>query len=518
MKGIVKNYIKTLKKGLNTEHISLLRNYEEEYSDKRNVDGYVYLISREFIGQTKTITLNEEQEQARFKLAQLKLCNLKYIEEYTNNFKAIFYKCEDDSLKDEYFRKIPIIGEFILQSYREWKGKYDGIQYLKDNTLGERINFTQDYVARKRRSDKECKLIESAFSKISLKDQRDGEIPVQWGCSEHKHRKDKSKHKRFKNRKDADFFPYKRKKKKYKFRKSKTFGSPEKRIKKLKQRRYWKKNTSSNKKVPNYRKELTPNSNNKKCWTCGETGHFAPDCPKKDKKISRINMVELMLYYADSCDLDILYNLHFHKTCFLAVLQDNRGQHAMKIVLDALGQYWKDVEEHRLLQYLQQKTLAELTSQETPNLGDNSDLEASEFVPLAQDEHTIDKKQKSIVINNSIEVQMHQNKGDLLFTKLQIANLGGKTIEALVDTGASTSFIKKGVIPDSYMITLDKPVFGCGANANMFSLKRQTQSLLIKIQDSLHKIRFLEIENISNIEIVHGKYKKNPYQFPFLSM
>lgn len=74
MKGIVKNYIKTLKKGLNTEHISLLRNYEEEYSDKRHVDGYVYLISREFIGQTKTITLNEEQEQARFKLAQLKLC------------------------------------------------------------------------------------------------------------------------------------------------------------------------------------------------------------------------------------------------------------------------------------------------------------------------------------------------------------------------------------------------------------------------------------------------------------
>lgn len=160
--------------------------------------------------------------------------NLKYIEEYTNNFKAIFYKCEDDSLKDEYFRKIPIIGEFIFQSYREWKGKYDGIQYLKDNNLGERINFTQDYVARKRRSDKECKLIESAFSEISFKDQRDDEIPVQWGCSEHRHRKDKSKHKRFKNRKDADFFPYKRKKNKYKFRKSETFRSPEKRIKKLK--------------------------------------------------------------------------------------------------------------------------------------------------------------------------------------------------------------------------------------------------------------------------------------------
>ena len=193
MKGIVKNYIKTLKKGLTQKDILLLRKFEEEYRDKRNVDGYIYLISREFIDQTKTITLNEEQEQAKYKLARLKICKLKYIEEYSNNFKTIFYKFEDDSLKDDYFRKIPIIGAYILQAYREWKGKYDGIQYLKDDTLGERINFTQDYIARRRKNKKERKLIESAFSEISFKDKRDDEIPTQWGCSKHKHRKDKSK-------------------------------------------------------------------------------------------------------------------------------------------------------------------------------------------------------------------------------------------------------------------------------------------------------------------------------------
>lgn len=487
MRGIVKTYIQNLKKGLTQNDIILLQKYEEEYKDKRNVDGYIYFITREFIGQTRARTPNEKLEQAKFKLSQLKLCKLKYIEEYSNNFKAIFYKCEDDSLKDEFFRKIPIIGEYILLAYKEWQGKFDGIQYLKDNTLGERINFTQDYISRRRKDEKERKLLDSAFSEIPFKDERDDELPIQWGCSEHKHRKNKSKYKKFKQIRDADFFPYKRNQKKsYNFRKSRTFKNPDKRAKKLKKRRYWKKNNSPNKKIPNYRIDKPPNTSNKECWTCGEIGHFAPNCPKKHKKAERVNMVETMLQYADLYDFDILYqvetidideesvysiltestsnedpltstntdieeedkyfsssdiqlnmvviqdesssspssspyskfenqtlnwktskwtlkhwdfrenppppdipiqfylgisrdihlceycgysttngckeedvifinerySLHFHKTCFLAVLQENRGKHAMDILLNGLGQYWKEVEEYRLSQYL----------------------------------------------------------------------------------------------------------------------------------------------------------------------
>ena len=43
------------------------------------------------------------------------------------------------------------------------------------------------------------------------------------------------------------------------------------------------------------------------------------------------------------------------------------------------------------------------------------------------------------------------------------------------------------------MTTIDKPVYGTGANDNEFVLNRQTECLLIKIQDSLHKPKFLEI-------------------------
>ena len=76
MEGIVQSYDKFLKQGTTPEHRTLLIKYEEEYADKRDVDGYIYLISREFIGQTKTVNLNEEHEQAKFKLAQLKICDL----------------------------------------------------------------------------------------------------------------------------------------------------------------------------------------------------------------------------------------------------------------------------------------------------------------------------------------------------------------------------------------------------------------------------------------------------------
>ena len=97
------------------------------------------------------------------------------------------------------------------------------------------------------------------------------------------------------------------------------------------------------------------------------------------------------------------------------------------------------------------------------------------------------------MINTSIDVKFHQYKGDILYTQICIASLDDLLIEALIDTGASTSFIKKGIIPDSLMTTIDKPVYGTGANDSEFVLNRQTECLLIKIQDSLHKIKFLEI-------------------------
>lgn len=114
--------------------------------------------------------------------------------------------------------------------------------------LGERINFTQDYIAQRKKSNKEQKLIDLAFSEISFKDERGSNLPKQWGCTEENWKRKKEKRK-FKTRKDSEFYPFRRKR--YKFRQSKTFKNPEKRYEKYKGRRYWKKNDSTSKKVPN---------------------------------------------------------------------------------------------------------------------------------------------------------------------------------------------------------------------------------------------------------------------------
>ena len=151
----------------------------------------------------------------------------------------------------------------------------------------------------------------------------------------------------------------------------------------------------------------------------------------------------------------------------------------MEVVLEGLGQYWKDIEEYRLSQYLLK---CQLASNAIPVLTSTPKLEIEDdYVQLGQSDSPTDVKQKSIVINTSIEIKFHQFKGDIRYTQICIASLDNLLIEALIDTGASTSFIKKGIIPDSHMIVIDKPVYGTGANDNKFVLKRQTECLLIKI-------------------------------------
>eukprot|EP00268_Persea_americana_P038746 TRINITY_DN38368_c0_g1_i1.p1 TRINITY_DN38368_c0_g1~~TRINITY_DN38368_c0_g1_i1.p1 ORF type:complete len:126 (+),score=5.32 TRINITY_DN38368_c0_g1_i1:92-469(+) len=115
----------------------------------------------------------------------------------------------------------------------------------------------------------------------------------------------------------------------------------------------------------------------------------------------------------------------------------------MAVLLDALAQYWKNIETHRLSQYLLQRQLA---IEASSKLHSTPDLELDEdYVPLAPDD-AIDKKQKSIVINNSIEVQFHQYKGELLYTKLHFSNLEDIEVETLLDTGASTIMVLKNFL------------------------------------------------------------------------
>lgn len=42
------------------------------------------------------------------------------------------------------------------------------------------------------------------------------------------------------------------------------------------------------------------------------------------------------------------YQIHFHKTCFLSVLEENQSRQS-RTCLQLLGEFWKEVEEHGYL-------------------------------------------------------------------------------------------------------------------------------------------------------------------------
>ena len=97
------------------------------------------------------------------------------------------------------FRKIPAIGQILINEYRNWPG----VAGVKNNSLCERINFAKDYIISKRRDITQGELIEKTFKQIlPIKDERDI-VPIQWGCgSESKKFKKKVewKHSKFKTR------------------------------------------------------------------------------------------------------------------------------------------------------------------------------------------------------------------------------------------------------------------------------------------------------------------------------
>ncbi|KAF8399925.1 hypothetical protein HHK36_015796 [Tetracentron sinense] len=91
--GGVKVFITDLFKATDDESKALKAQYLEKYGEQRNVDGYVWLIHREYIGQTRQLSREKEQEVARIKLCNLQLCDLRFLKEYSNSFRDLYHIC-----------------------------------------------------------------------------------------------------------------------------------------------------------------------------------------------------------------------------------------------------------------------------------------------------------------------------------------------------------------------------------------------------------------------------------------
>lgn len=104
------------------------------------------LFEAEFIG----FRLESEKERAERQLSLLRIRDIEEILPYSNNYCKLYYQVGEFTpyYLDGYFRKIPLIGDALLDSYSRWTGE-NGV---KADTLGERISFAMAYIIKEKNS------------------------------------------------------------------------------------------------------------------------------------------------------------------------------------------------------------------------------------------------------------------------------------------------------------------------------------------------------------------------------
>ena len=114
LKGIAKNYLESLRTATDASRIAKLARFSETIN-QRTVNGYVQLFTAEFIGASH-LAQESEVDVAKTKLALLSICSPDKINEYSNNYEILYYQIKEFTvtLKDKYFRKLPIIRHLLI--------------------------------------------------------------------------------------------------------------------------------------------------------------------------------------------------------------------------------------------------------------------------------------------------------------------------------------------------------------------------------------------------------------------
>ena len=193
-------------------------------------------------------------KEARNKLSQLQICKMKYIYEYTCEFRKWYYDTFDSNmnmtiLANTYYEKL--LGK--LSNY--FKEEYEKIKPENADTLGARIEFlkkrltklcTQRYVVKGAKYGEKlfCDQIDNILGNCGYKEYRKRKFKRQLG-------KPIIKYKKFRKEWRKSFKKYYKKKFNYK------------------------------------RKNVTENTSKDKsrckCWKCGELGHYNNECQKEKK-------------------------------------------------------------------------------------------------------------------------------------------------------------------------------------------------------------------------------------------
>ena len=197
-----------------------------ESSIFEGVDTFVRYIVNEFLGEEWMIDSVEQRRkdirEARNKLSQLQICRMKYIYEYTCEFRKWYYDAFDSNmnmtiLANTYYEKLP--GKWSTYFQEE----YEKIKIENADTLGARIEFlkkrltdlcTQRYVVNGAKYGEKifCDKIDNIPGKLGCKEFRKRKFRKQLGQP----RKNFTKYKKFRKEWKKPFKKYYKKKFNYK--------------------------------------------------------------------------------------------------------------------------------------------------------------------------------------------------------------------------------------------------------------------------------------------------------------
>ncbi|KAF8403736.1 hypothetical protein HHK36_011840 [Tetracentron sinense] len=559
--GGVKVFITDLFKATDDESKALKAQYLEKYGEQRNVDGYVWLIHREYIGQTRQLSREKEQEVARIKLCNLQLCD------------------------------------------------------LRDNTIGERIQYVTDQLKYMKEAFDDQKTASKALKNLSLGiDFRDEHIPVQWGCRTSKNSskpfsKKKLKKYRQKAHKEKDFRPIKLKK--YKFRKSKTFKELGKKKRSFSRRNSLRRTIlrrneflttgkTSLKRLPERNvghvgkkdillhnaqtktsKQTLLNAQtfkgkapleeetmeldfhdfeNQKCWYAGTQGFLDKVKPglywqfdlKWSNQLVQCDRCKGMTtgqsHIEDCFMIEPNFKLIYHRHCFL-LMADHIKQRQTGI-LNTYADFWKEVEENRMniarklegyreegqenvlplpdllakpVSNLEEKTyqywsIKDFDWEEDPedSLSYNAqwDQEGYEQDPVRKEDGPESPLKRTEVPEkmeleedegeDHMEVQNLNLSGPQLgfspAIRLKIAKYNDKSFIALIDTGAVMLLTGPQLVPANLISFSPEGISGGTANAGKFQSQRITKTLFLEVEKSpiLLEQKFWVIEEFTS--------------------
>ncbi|GJR25392.1 coat protein [Tanacetum coccineum] len=239
-------------------------------------------IVQEFTGRIPGVEASNKafREHAYWRLINLKICNMCYLDPFICEFSDQYYKLDPTRQKtalEMFFNKLP---ESVSTKIKDM---YNGI--LQDgtriqDTLGARITTLKAWMRQ------EC-LQETAKKEAQVKlcCEMQSDKVGNYGCSQKKYKKRKK--------------VWKRKLYNSKYKQSYKKNSQQNYFRNRKQHRQKYNNQDNSKYCPSKKK-------NCRCWLCHEVGHYANTCPKKgEKKETEVLKIAYDLGYEPLEDSDI---------------------------------------------------------------------------------------------------------------------------------------------------------------------------------------------------------------------